>query len=75
MIRYLRGAAKYPQGVRGTRAKNITIPRDLHDAVVAVGAERGVTFSDVIVAALDAYLPHVSRWEPRRLPTTLEVVR
>lgn len=40
----------------------------MRDAVVEVAADRGVSFSDVLVAALDAYLPAVTAWEPIRLP-------
>lgn len=40
----------------------------MHEAVITVAAERGVTFSDVVVAALDTYLPAVTKWQPIRLP-------
>lgn len=52
----------------GTRDRHITVPRPMHEAVITVAAERGVTFSDVVVAALDTYLPAVTKWQPIRLP-------
>lgn len=46
--------------------------RDHYEAVLSVAAERNETFSDVVKAALDAYLPLVMDWKPVRLPAPKE---
>lgn len=69
MIVPRRSDAHYACCMRGTVARNVSLPRPMRDALISIAAERNCTVSEVIVAAVDAYLLSITdTWQRMRLP-------